>query len=108
VAFAAGIGACRDVLYPSRQGVCQAVTTDDRPTARSMLHQDAWLCLLVWCTACHHQAPAGLQAIIDRGRGDVPLKNMKFRCTKCGSSLTDAVVMARDALAVQARRQEAG
>jgi hypothetical protein len=26
-----------------------------------MLHQDAWLCLLVWCKACHHQAPADLQ-----------------------------------------------
>jgi hypothetical protein len=35
--------------------------TDNFPTARSMLHQDAWLCLLVWCKACHHQVPADLQ-----------------------------------------------
>jgi hypothetical protein len=66
-----------------------------------MLPQDGWLCLLVWCTACHHQSPANLQAIIDSGRGDVPLKDLKFRCTKCHSALTDAVVMSRDALAVQ-------
>jgi hypothetical protein len=58
-----------------------------------MLPQDGWLCLLVWCTACHHQSPANLQAIIDSGRGDVPLKDLKFRCTKCHSALTDAVVM---------------
>ena len=42
-----------------------------------------------------------LRAIIDLGRGDIPLKDLKFRCTKCGSSLTDSVVMARDALRVQ-------
>ena len=60
-----------------------------------------FLCLLVWCKACHHQAPADLQAIIDAARGDVPLKDLRFRCTKCGSRLTDSVVMARDALGVQ-------
>jgi hypothetical protein len=49
-----------------------------------------------------------LQAIIDAGRGDRPLKDLKFRCTKCCSSLTDHVVMARDALAVQPWRIEAG
>jgi hypothetical protein len=45
---------------------------------------------------------------VDSGRGDVPLKDLKFRCTKCGSSLTDHVVMSRDALAVQPWRREAG
>jgi hypothetical protein len=41
--------------------------TEGFPTARSMLPNDSWLCLLVWCKACHHQAPADLQAIIDGG-----------------------------------------
>jgi hypothetical protein len=41
------------------------------------------------CKACHHQAPADLQAIIDVGKGDRPLKDLKFSCTECGSSLTD-------------------
>ena len=27
-----------------------------------------WLVCLVWCEACHHRAPADLQAIIDAGR----------------------------------------
>ena len=69
--------------------------TDTLPTARTMLPQDGWLCLLVWCKACHHQGPADQQAIIDRGRGDVPLKDLKFRCAKCGSRLTDSVVRPR-------------
>ena len=51
--------------------------------------------------ACQHQCPADLQAIIDAGQGDRPLKDLKFRCTKCGSSLTDHVTMAKDALRVQ-------
>jgi hypothetical protein len=73
-----------------------------------MLPNDDWLCLLVWCKACHHQAPADLQAIIDAGRGDVPVKDLKFRCTSCSSALTDFVIMSRDALAVQSWRADDG
>jgi hypothetical protein len=85
----------------------RAAVTDNLPTARSMLPQ-TYLCLHVWCKACHHRAPADLQAIIDAGRGDVPLKDLRFRCTKCGSRLTDSVVMAKGALGVQPWRSEAG
>jgi hypothetical protein len=52
--------------------------------------------------------PADLQAIIDAGQGDCPLKDLRFRCTKCGSRLTDHVVMSRDTLSVQPWRIEAG
>jgi hypothetical protein len=37
----------------------------------------------------------------------VPLKDLKFRCAKCGSSLTDHVTMAKDALSVQPWRANA-
>ena len=47
----------------------------------------SWLCLLVWCKACHHEAPADLQALVDAGRGDVPIKDLKFRCAQCDSRL---------------------
>jgi hypothetical protein len=80
---------------------------DKLPTARSMIKQE-FLCLLVFCKACHHQAPADLQSIVDSGRGGVPLNDLKFRCTKCGSRLTDHVTMAKGALRVQPWRQEAG
>jgi hypothetical protein len=75
------------------------------PTARSMIKQEFRAAF--WCKACHH-ALADLQAIVDAGRGDVPLKDLKFRRAKCGRRLTDHVVMPRDALAVQPWRQEAG
>ena len=35
---------------------------------------------------------ADLQAIIDGGQGDKPLKDLKFRCAKCGSRMTDSAV----------------
>jgi hypothetical protein len=35
--------------------------------------------VLVWCHACHHQAPADLQTIIDASRGNEPLKHLRFR-----------------------------
>jgi hypothetical protein len=38
---------------------------------------------------------------VDAGRGDVPLKDLRFRCAKCGSRHTNHVTMARDALGVQ-------
>jgi hypothetical protein len=73
----------------------------DLPTVRST-HRAGYLCVLVWCRACGRQDPADLQAIIDAGRGDRPLRDLKFRCTRCGSSQhTDHVTMAKGALGVQ-------
>jgi hypothetical protein len=76
------------------------------PTARTMLPNDRWLCLFVWCKACHHQAPADLRAIIAGGQGNRPLKDLRFRCAQCGSRMTDSVMMSRDALAVQPWRAD--
>lgn len=81
---------------------------DNLPTARSTLPNASWLYLHVWCKACQHQAQADLQAIIDRGRGDVPLKDLKFRCAQCGSRRTDAVMMGKGGVGVQPWRVEAG
>jgi hypothetical protein len=50
--------------------------------------------------------PADLQAVINAWEGDRPLKDLKFRCTNCGSRRTDFVVMSRHALAVQPWRAE--
>jgi hypothetical protein len=80
--------------------------TDRLPTARSMLPQ-TYLCLFVWCTACHHRGAADLQAIIDAGQGDRPIKDVKFRCAKCGSRRTDGVVMGKGGIGVQPWRSEA-
>jgi hypothetical protein len=80
--------------------------SDGLPTARSMLPQ-TYLCLWVRCRAgCLHGGAAELQAIIDAGQGDKPIKDLKFRCAKCGSRRTDFVVMSRDAARVQPWRAD--
>jgi hypothetical protein len=51
----------------------------------------------VWCKSCRRQRDADLQALVDAGRGDVPLVELRFRCANCRSSLTDFVVTATEA-----------
>ena len=82
--------------------------TDALPTARTMLPQ-TYLCLWVRCRGgCLHGRAADLQAIIDAGQGDQPIKDLKFRCAKCGSRRTDFVVMGMGGVGVQPWRREAG
>jgi hypothetical protein len=50
--------------------------TDDLPTARTTLR---YVRVLVFCNSCRHQADANLQAIVEAGRGDVPLTEPRFR-----------------------------
>ena len=68
---------------------------DDQPTPRSTLRA-GYACVLVWCEACRRQREADLQALVDAGRGDVPLIKLRFRCSNCGSRLTNWVVTAKD------------
>jgi hypothetical protein len=65
--------------------------TGDLPTPRRTLR--GGYCVLVWCKACRHRANADLQALIDSGRGDVPLIELRYRCGNCpgGSQFTDWV-----------------
>jgi hypothetical protein len=37
-----------------------------------------------------------LRAIVESGRGDVPLIELRFRCSRCGTDRTDFVVTSRD------------
>jgi hypothetical protein len=62
----------------------------DLPTPRSTL-RDSSACVLVWCKACRHQADADLEKLVADGRGDVPLIHLRYRCSNCGSRLTDWV-----------------
>ena len=50
----------------------------------------------VYCNSCRHQADADLRALVLRGQGDVPLTELRFRCSQCGSDRTDFVVTSRD------------
>jgi hypothetical protein len=78
----------RDGAHPlPHEAISLDRVADALPTARTMLPQAAWLCLLVWCQACRRQSPADLQALVAAGRGDVPVIRLRFRCTRCGSRL---------------------
>ena len=66
------------------------------PTPRTTLRA-RYVRVLVWCKACRHQRDADLQGLVDAGRGDVPLVELRFRCSNCGSGLTDFVVTSAEA-----------
>jgi hypothetical protein len=61
----------------------------DLPTARDYQGNHR---LLVWCKSCRFQRELSFKALVADGRGDIPIINLRFRCTNCGSHLTDAVV----------------
>jgi hypothetical protein len=68
---------------------------DGLPTARATL-RTGYVRMLVFCNSCRHQADADLQALVDAGRGDVPLTELRFRCSNCGTARTDFVMTSRD------------
>ena len=61
------------------------------PIPRSTL-RTGYVRVLVWCKACRHQADADPQALVDAGKGSVPLVQLRCRCTNCRSRLADFVV----------------
>jgi hypothetical protein len=67
-----------------------ALTTDDLPTARTLA--PTGFKFHVWCKACRHSVDVDLAALIRDGRGDLPLVKIKWKCGRCGSQLTDAVM----------------
>ena len=70
------------------------------PTVAST-QRTGYVVVLVWCKSCHHQDVADLEALIAAGRGDTPLINLRWRCGRCGSRLTDWVCSSRYALAAK-------
>ena len=44
---------------------------------------------IIWEQTQPPSARGGLQALMDSGRGDVPLIKLRFRCSNCGNRLTD-------------------
>jgi hypothetical protein len=69
--------------------------TDGLPTPRTAL-RTGYVRVLVLCNWCRHQADADLDALVESGRGDVPLTELRFRCSLCGTDRTDFVVTSRN------------
>jgi hypothetical protein len=60
------------------------------PTPRSTLRA-RYVRVSLNCRSCLHQADADLEALIDAGRGDVPLIELRWRCTRCGHRCIDVI-----------------
>ena len=44
------------------------------------------------CGACGHREPVDLTCLIDRSRGNLPVKIMRFFCSRCSSQRVKLVV----------------
>jgi hypothetical protein len=60
------------------QGDAMRDDLHELPTPRTTL-ESRYVRVLVWCKSCRHQRDADLQALIDAGRGDVPLDGESTR-----------------------------
>ena len=65
------------------------------PTACST-PRTGYVRVLMFCNSCRHQVDADLQKIVESGRCDEPLTELRFRCSQCGTDRTDLVVTTRD------------
>jgi hypothetical protein len=59
---------------------------DDLPTRRSTLRSRCVWVLLVWCKSCRHRRDPDLQALVDAGRGDVPLVDLRIGCSNSSAT----------------------
>lgn len=82
----------QDALHGAEIAVCSpGCMPDDLPTPRTTLRA-GYVRVVVWCKACKHQREADLPALVDAGKGDVPLRELRWRRANCGSRLTDFVL----------------
>jgi hypothetical protein len=65
------------------------------PTPRSTLAA-RYVDLQVKCRSCPRMRNMELQALIDAGKGDVPLVHLRFRCSYCGHGGYDALVVPKE------------
>jgi hypothetical protein len=80
------------IELPWRWGKCKLTggMIDELPTARTMATTGfRWH---VFCRSRRWSVNADFQKLINDGRGDVPLVKLRWRCGRCQSRLTDAVM----------------
>jgi hypothetical protein len=65
------------------------------PTARTTL-QASYVALRLTCRSCLRSRNADLQALVDAGNGDVPLVQLRFRCSYCGHRNVDVLVVPKE------------
>jgi hypothetical protein len=70
------------------------VDAHELPTPRSTL-QARYVAVLLTCRSCLRNRNADLEALVADGRGDMPLIELRWRCSNCRSRLVDFVVTSR-------------
>jgi hypothetical protein len=65
------------------------------PTATTTLRA-RYVDLRLTCRSCLRSGSADLQALVDAGNGDVPLVQLRFRCSYCGHRDVDAQVVLKE------------
>jgi Zn finger protein HypA/HybF involved in hydrogenase expression len=85
------IGATRCVDHNADQSAHDDVT-ENLPAAPSQASLGPSPRVHVWCKSCRHAKDADLAAQIAGCKGDVPLVQMKWHCSNCGSRLTEFIV----------------
>jgi hypothetical protein len=68
---------------------------DELPTPRTTLAA-RYVRVLLTCRACQQQRDADLQVLIDSGRGDAPLRSLRWKCARCGYRDINMVVTSKD------------
>jgi hypothetical protein len=64
------------------------------PTPCSTL-QARYVAVLLTCRSCLRNRHADLEALVADGRGDMPLIELRWRCSNCRSQRVDFVVTSR-------------
>jgi hypothetical protein len=72
---------------PGRGG-SRTETDGPLPTLRTLGGHVLWIV----CNGCQHAVEADQPMLIAAGRGDVPVVDLRFRCSACGSRNTGAIV----------------
>ena len=93
--YSPGAGARTDA--PRAREMTEERRADDHelPTPRSTLAA-RYVDLQVKCRSCMRMRNVDLQALIDAGKGDVPLFHLRFRCSYCGHRGCDALVVPKE------------
>jgi hypothetical protein len=69
------------------------------PTPRTTLRAE-YVRVHLSCRGCQRHRDADLSALIDAGCGDVPLVELRWRCSECRSARIDMVCMSKDSAVV--------
>jgi len=86
----AAVAVAANTCWPRHAGGTYCHAGHRLPTPRTTLAA-RYVRVVLTCWSCRHQRDADLAALIDAGRGDVPLIQLRWRCSRCRSARIDMI-----------------